>query len=162
MPRVCTICADERSEDINVALVQRISYRKIAQQYGVSYNALHRHAHDHIPALIARAFEAEERAEGGSLLSRVEDLQARTLAILSAAEETEDHRIALSAIREARGNLQLIGEVTKDLDRQPILNITLSAEWVEIRGLIIGALEAYPGAREAVLRALEDGSNGTG
>jgi hypothetical protein len=79
---------------------------------------------------------------------------------LEATEETHDHRVALAAIREARGNLELIGEVTKELDRTPTLNLHLNPEWMELRTVIVGALEPHPDARGAVLRALGGGSNG--
>jgi hypothetical protein len=94
------------------------------------------------------------------LLDWIEALQARTLAILEATERTSDHRTALAAIREARGNLELIGEVTKELDRAPTLNLHLNPEWLEVRALIITALEPYSDARESVLRAIEGVGNG--
>jgi hypothetical protein len=111
--------------------------------------------------MLAHAARAEEVAEADSLLERIEALQSRTLTILEATEETQDHRIALSAIREARNNLELIGEVTKELNRTPTLNLQLNAEWIEIRTEIMQALEPYSEARGAVLRALESASNGS-
>jgi hypothetical protein len=160
--RVCTICTDERVEEINVDLVRRKAYRRIADQYELSYPAVQRHAHDHLPALLVKAHEAEERAEADSLLGRIEDLHSRTLAILEASEGTEDHKLALAAIREARGNLQLIGEVSKQLDRTPVVNLNVSAEWLEIRALIVGALDAHPEARESLLSALNGEVSATG
>ena len=38
------------------------------------------------------------------------------LAILEAVEGTDEHGTALAAIREARRNLELIGEVSQELD----------------------------------------------
>jgi hypothetical protein len=81
---------------------------------------------------------------------------------LEATEETQDHRVALAAIREARSNLELIGEVTKELNRTPTLNLELHPEYVEARTLIIRALEPFPAARDAVVRALGAGGNGNG
>ena len=95
-----------------------------------------------------------EVAEADSLLDRIEALQRRTLAILEATEATHDHRTALAAIREARGNLELIGEVTKELNRTPTLNLSLSPEWLELRAVIVGALETHPEARAAVVHAI--------
>jgi hypothetical protein len=162
VPRVCTICTDERVEAINLDLVRREPFRHIASRFDVGYKALHRHAHDHLPALLVKAHEAEEKAEADALLSRVEVLHSRTLAVLEAAEGTEDHRLALAAIREARGNLQLIGEVSKQLDRQPVVNLNLSAEWLEIRAVIVGALDGFPEARESLLSALDGEVSATG
>jgi hypothetical protein len=36
----------------------------------------------------------------------------------------------------------------------------LNPEWLELRAVIVGALEPYSEARRAVLRALEGGGNG--
>ncbi len=87
-------------------------------------------------------------------------MQSRTLVILEATEETRDHRVALAAIREARGNLELIGEVTKELDRTPTFNLHLSPEWLELRAVIVTALDPHPEALRAVVGALEGGGNG--
>ena len=155
MGRTCTICTHDESHTINVALVRRGTYRDIAGQYNVSKSALKRHSQDHIPKLLVEASEALAVAEADDLLSRIESLQARTIAILEATEGTHDHRTALAAIREARANLELIGEVTKELDRAPSLNLHLNPEWLQIKAVLITALEPHPAAKADVVRALE-------
>jgi hypothetical protein len=138
------------------------SYRDIAQRYDVSKAAVARHVSSgHISQLIALAADAERSAQADTLLDRIEALQHRTLAILDAAEHTNDHRIALSAIAEARRNFELIGEITKELDRKPTLNLHLNPEWLELRALIVGALEPYSEAKVAVLRAIGSTGNGS-
>src|SRR3954463_3772770 len=107
MPRTCTVCSHDEAHLINVSLVSRESYRAIANRHGVSQSALKRHAAEHIPGLLVKASEAVERAQADELLCRVESLQERTLAILESAEDAGELRTALSAIREARGNLEL-------------------------------------------------------
>ncbi len=160
MPRTCTICAHDEAHAINVALVHRDPFRHIASHYGVSTGALQRHARDHLPELLVRAKDAAEVAEADSLLTRVEGLYRRTEAILEAAERGGEWGTALQAIRECRGNLELLGRVTKELQDAPTLNLYLSPEWLEMRTVIVGALESYPDARGSVLRALEGGGNG--
>jgi hypothetical protein len=131
--------------------------RRIASHYGVSERAVRYHLREHLPALLALARDAERAARADSLLDRIEALQSRTLTILEATEQTGEHRAALAAIREARGNLELIGEVARELNRAPTLNLSLHREYIEARTLIVGALEPYPEARDAVVRALESG-----
>jgi transposase-like protein len=162
MPRVCTVCSHEERYEIDELLASRQStYRGIARRYSVSEDAVSRHvANRHISELIALAADAERAARADSLLDRLEALQSRTLAILEATEETNEHRTALAAIREARGNLELIGEVTKELDRTPQLNLHLNPEWIELRTVIVQALEPYTEARESVLRAIRSADNG--
>ena len=160
MPRSCTICSHESRDAIEDAFIAGTPKRRIASHYGVSERAVRYHTREHLPALLALARDAERAARADSLLDRIEALQSRTLAILEATEETGEHRTALAAIREARGNLELIGEVTKELDRTPTLNLHLNPEWLELRAVIVGALDAHPDARGAVLRALEGAGNG--
>jgi len=119
-----------------------------------------RHEENHLPATLAKAKEAEEVAHADDLLADVRDLQARTLAILEAVEGTREHRIALSAIREARSNLELVAKLLGELDARPVVNLNVSAEWMELRAVIVGALEPHRDARESVLRAIEGGGNG--
>jgi hypothetical protein len=162
MTRVCTICSHESRDAIEDAFIAGTPKRRIASHYEVSERAVRYHLREHLPALLALARDAERAARADTLLDRIEALQSRTLAILEATEETNEHRTALTAIREARGNLELIGEVTKELNRAPTLNLSLHPEYVEARTLIVQALGPYPEAREAVVKALEGSGNGRG
>src|SRR5215218_3592270 len=164
MSRVCTVCSHEDRFEIDAVLVDRsASYRDIAKRFGLSKTAISRHVSGgHISELVALAADAERSAQADTLLDRIENLQARTLAILEASEETHEHGTALSAIREARRNLELIGEVTKELNRTPTLNLHLNAEWIELRTAIVVALDPHPEAKDAVVRAIESVGNGRG
>jgi hypothetical protein len=106
------------------------------------------------------AEKASEIAEAGNLLAEVRGLHSRSLAILEAAESTKQHRTALSAIREARSNLELLAKLLGELDERPVVNLNVSPEWLELRAVIVGALEPYTEARGAVLRAVEESANG--
>ena len=70
-----------------------------------------------------------------------------------------DLRTALAAISQARGNLELLGKLAGELDERPVMNLNVSAEWLELRALIVRALEPHPAAHRAVLRALEGVGN---
>ncbi len=160
MPRNCTICVHDEAHSVNVALVQRDPYRKIAEEFGFSEAALSRHARKHLPKLLLRAKDAVEVADADSLLSRIEDLYKRTEAILEAAERSSNWPTALAAIKECRGNLELLGRVTKELESAPTINLTLNPEWLELRAVVVAALAPYPDARGSVLRALGGGASG--
>jgi hypothetical protein len=90
----------------------------------------------------------------------VRHLQGHALDILERAEKAGDLRTALAAISQARGNLELLGKLAGELDERPVTNVLISPKWLELRAVIVGALEPHPGAREAVLRALEGVNNG--
>jgi hypothetical protein len=161
LSRSCTVCSHPDSVLINEELVlKRTANRRVAAQYGLTEQSIRRHR-EHIPEMLARSSLAEEVAEADSLLERLEDLHRRTEAILARVEETDNYGASLGAIREMRRNLELIGEVTKELDRTPTINLHLNPQWLELRAVIVTALEPYTDARESVLRAIEGASNGS-
>lgn len=145
-----------------MALVAGEPYRSVANRYeSLSQASVQRHSENHLPATLAQAKDAEMVAHADDLLEQVRDLQVRTFAILEAAEASEQHRTALSAIREARGNLELLAKLLGELDDRPTVNVLISPEWLELRTVIVGALEPYSDARGAVLRAIEAAGNGS-
>jgi hypothetical protein len=162
IPRVCTICRHEGRFDIDAILVDRSrSYRDIARQFRVSKDAVSRHVSEgHISELLILAADAQRAAQADTLLDRMEALQRRVEAFLSRVEETDNYSATLGAFRELRANLELIGEVTKELDRTPTLNLHVNPEWIELRTVIVRALEPHPEARESFLHAIEGVGNG--
>ena len=158
---MCTVCRHESRYDIDALLVDRsTSYRDISRRFSVSKDAVARHVSSgHLSELVALAADAERAAKADGLLDRIEALQRRTEAALAKAEASDNPFATFRGISEMRRNLELIGEVTKELDRTPTLNLHLSPEWLEIRTLIVNALEPHAEARDAVLRALEASGN---
>ncbi len=160
MPRSCNVCSHREREAIDEALVSGVAFPALVAQYRVSKDSLSRHKANHLPAKLVMAQAAEEVAQADDLLGQLNDLQARTLAILEAAESTDQHRTALSAIREARSNLELLAKLLGELDERPQVNVLVSPEWLELRAVIVTALEPHPQALRAVVGALESGGNG--
>ena len=156
MPRRCSICHHERLDEINQALVEGTVLFEIAALFRVSDDALSRHKANHLPATLTKAREAKDVARADDLLGQVQNLQARTLAILEAAETYGEHRMALAAIGEARRNLELLGKLAGELDERPVLNVLVSTEWVSIRTVVMEALSPYPEARTAVAKNLSE------
>ena len=159
VPRSCTICEHPDREAIDRALVGDSSNLSVSSLFGVSESAVRRHKANHLPAKLVMAQAAEEVAQADDLLQQVRDLQDRALAILGKAEAAGDLRTALGAIREARGNLELLAKLLGELDERPVVNLNVSPEWLELRAVIVVALEPHPAAHGAVLRALESVDN---
>ena len=155
MPRSCTVCVHPKREEINRALVGGASNRSVASLHDVSEASVRRHKGKHLPAKLVMAQAAEEVAEADTLLDQVKGLQARAYALLDKAEEAGELRTALSAIREARGNLELLAKLLGELDERPVVNLNVSPEWLELRAVIVTALEPHPEALGAVVGALE-------
>jgi hypothetical protein len=161
MPRRCTVCDHAEKHIIDKVLVSSGPYRSVAKRFGLSESAVYRHKSEHLPAYLLKAKEVEEVAKADDLLEQVRNLQAHALDILERAEKAGDLRTALAAISQARGNLELLGKLAGELDERPVVNLNVSPQWLELRAVIVGALEPHPAAHTAVLRALESvGSSG--
>jgi hypothetical protein len=160
MPRRCTVCDHPERHGIDEVLITGTSYRSVAKRFVLSESAVYRHKTEHLPARLLKAREAEEVAKADDLLEQVRYLQTRALDILERAEKAGDLRTALAAISQARGNLELLGKLAGELDERPVVNLNVSPEWLELRAVIVGALEPHPAAHRAVLRALESEGSG--
>jgi hypothetical protein len=155
VPQVCTICTHDQRLEIDQALVSGAPNRRIAARYHVTEQAIRRHKDTHIPSTLAEAQAAHDTAHADDLLSQVHDLQRRTLVLLAKAEKEDKLALALAAIRESRGNLELLAKLEGKLREQQTTNIIIAPQWLELRTVIIGALAPYPEARAAVAAALE-------
>lgn len=158
MPRVCTICTHDRRAEIDKALVDGEPLRNIAGRFGTSATTLHRHKAEHLPVALVKATAAAEVAQADDLLAQVRDLQRRSLDILAQAENAGDLRVALAAIGQARGNLELLARLLGELQDQrvQIAVLVASPEWARLRAVILAALDAHPAARLAVAEAIRD------
>jgi hypothetical protein len=122
--RTCSICNHPDRGEIDKALVTRsTSYRNVSERYGVSVGALSRHKANHLPRLVeaAKASEAAQAVtSGAALIDELDSLLNRALAILEAAEETGQLKVALQAIREARETIKICADlaVTAELEER--------------------------------------------
>lgn len=147
MPRVCTICTHAERPAIDMMLVNGTAFRNIAERFGTSATALTRHKSSHLPTTLAKAQEAEEVANADSLLDQIRSLQTATLRILKKAEEAGKFVPAIMAIKEARGNLELLAKMLGELDERPQVNIMASPQWVQIQAVIMDDLADDPARR---------------
>ncbi|MCG0276725.1 MAG: hypothetical protein L5655_11355, partial [Thermosediminibacteraceae bacterium] len=84
------------------------------------------------------------------------DLRDRALRILEKAEQAGKLKTALDGIKEARECLELLAKLQGELAQEGTINITISPEWLEIRTIILKALEPYPEARIRLAQALKE------
>jgi hypothetical protein len=133
MPQICSVCRSPRRVEIEQSLIGSVPLRTIVEQFGPSgpsKTALLRHR-SHIAGTVAQQTQARESKPTGTLLGdiragegRAERLYGQAEEILASALQDKDRRTALQAIRtaidvmgEARGYLELRGELTGELDR---------------------------------------------
>ncbi|MHC9540426.1 MAG: hypothetical protein AB9903_12990 [Vulcanimicrobiota bacterium] len=171
MARRCTVCNHPQYEDINKALINNAVIRGISREYDISEDALTRHKKSHIPELLAKSQEiqeqkaaliteavqekeAQETGQADSLLTQLKELMTRTERIFTKAEEAGDLRAALQAIREGRGNIELLGKLIGELQDGVTINLYNHPVWIDLRAVILTALAPYPEAKEALVNAL--------
>ena len=124
MPRRCTICRHPQHEEIAVSLL-RDGTRATARHFQISLPALDRHK-KHLPRTIIQARQDEAVFEATSLLTRVEHLMQELDNIVAAAKQQKDWTAAISALREARNCLELLGKLTGELHRGAQLQIGMA------------------------------------
>jgi len=155
MARVCTVCAHAERDAIDRALVAGESCASLAARYGtIGRMALARHKAAHLPALLAKAQEAEVAARGDSLLDQLEGLCAEAHRIKDKAERAADYRTALSGIRELVRIVELMAKVRGELAQEGTVNILVMPEWLVVRAAMLAALRPYREAGYAVAAAL--------
>lgn len=130
------------------------TYRTITDAFRLSETALKRHRAGYTPAALTEARQVEAVESSGDLLGDVRSLQAKALTLPAKAEAAGDVRTALQGIREARACIELLLEVEGELDRRSVVNDIMSPQWIEIRAVLVAALDRYPDAGQAVARAL--------
>jgi len=159
------------------------TYRTISNDFGYSEAALKRHKANHLILDLSEVNQAksEARAVGlakakaeelakpkanvaGSMaarldnaanhLDRLQEVRREAANLLDRAEKADDLKAAGVFLRELREQIRLWAELEGKLATQPQINIVNNPQWVELRTLVIKALEPYPQAREAVARAI--------
>ncbi len=157
MPRPCSVCTSPDALAIDRALIDGDTLRNTAKRYGVSEDSLRRHKRNgHIVEAAKRELNADdELPDGDTILNRVQNLERRAMSILNQAERAGSIGVALSAIREARSTIELLAKLVGDLDTGGVNVVIQSSGWIEIRAVVVAALERHPAARADVAAALE-------
>jgi hypothetical protein len=158
--RACSVCTHPDAVEINEALViAGASNRGVASRYGLSQAAVDRHK-KHIPQLLVKASQALEIVTADDLLDKVRDLTRRTEGLLDRAEDEGDLNTAFRGVAQLRSNLELLGRLLGELQEGTTINIIQNPQWLQLRAVIVGALEPHPEAKSAVVKALEGASDG--
>lgn len=133
MPRTCTICIHPSRAQIEAALLNGESLRKIGKTFSVSTTSLFRHK-THVSEILKKAQEIEKLSNAESLKQLMLQLIADARRVQQAAEAAQDYRTALAGIRELTRLVELAARLSGALNEKPetkILNIHLDAETAE-------------------------------
>jgi hypothetical protein len=158
--RACSVCSHPALDNIDAALIRRRPYREIAGRFGVSDSALSRHLNEHLAADVQKALSERATSKGVKVMDRLAGMIDRLDGFLDRAEEDKDGPEFRATAAELRKQLELIAKLQGELAQEGTTNISVKAEWLEVRALIVSALEPHPEAKRAVVAALEGAGNG--
>lgn len=165
--------------------ISRETFRAISRDFAYSEDALRRHRENHLAIQVADVHatmeqarekalaEAKERAleeikeeaadsmasrlqNAASFLDQLREVRNKAASFLDLAECAGDLRSAGMFLKELREQIRLWAELEGKLASQPQINVINNPEWVELRTLIIKAIEPYPEAKEAVIHAIRE------
>ena len=158
MGRKSKIESHPNSNKIICLLASGEEYSKIIEEYpDLRWQDLDYYKQNKLHEVISKSSDLKaevESIQGNSTLAEVRELKVRAMGILEQAQKAGDLKTALIGIREARGCLETCLKAEGQIRDGPQITIINNPEWVELRTLIIGALEPYPAARRAVIDAL--------
>ena len=89
-----------------------------------------------------------------TFLDQLQAVRDKAASLLEQAEASDDLRAVGTFLRELREQIRLWAELEGKISNQPQITIINNPEWVELRTVIITALDPYPQAREAVVNAI--------
>ena len=154
MARPCSICAHSERLEIDRLLLQGISYRDIAGQFGLSKTAISRHK-DHIGTDLRDVREVMVRAREEALsqikAEEVETLETVKAEIITEARESiasrlelcKDHFGQLRVLRERAALALETAEMAEDV-KVALLAIKELRELVRLWGELEGKLQSQP------------------
>lgn len=154
MTRTCTICSHPERAAIDQAISAGTSYRNIAQQFGVGYTAVARHASEHIAQAVASSQAAKREGAALDVIAQLKAINDAALAVLKDARKAGDGELTLKAIDRLQRQIELQAKLLGDLSDAPAVSIILTPEWVSVQTAILAALTPYAEARIAVAAAL--------
>jgi len=109
---------------------------------------------------LLKAQEAQELGDAERIAAELEEVKADVRRLKDKAEEAGDLRTALTGCDRALKALELQAKLAQLISDAPQINLIQAPEWIELRAVILGALEPHAEASYAVLRAIEGVSNG--
>ncbi len=166
MGRKSKIEAHPQSEEIIKRLASGEEYSEIVRDIpGLTWDDLDYYQKNKLPNIISKSKDLKALADeieqadvhkGDTYLQLVIGLQKKALDALEQQNAKEDPKSWAMVSREARGYVELMGKALDRIREAPPAQITIvnNPQWVELRTLIITALEPYPDARQAVVHAI--------
>ena len=160
----CTICNHPARPQIDLAIATGLSKRAVAERFGVSRDAVWRHAQAHLTAEMRAALatkllqrEGDTRRilfeEGAGVTEALKAIRGPLFGLFLAAVDTGDSKAAVALAGRLHENLALVAKLTGELVPHAgtsITTILLSPDFQRLRGELVGVLAHYPEAQAQV------------
>ncbi len=143
----CTVCRSKNREQIDIALIDGVPVRSLALRTRFSKGALQRHKVSHLPQALAQSKRAQELANSDNLVDRLNALYADAQNIKTTCIESSHLRTALMGVRELARLIEILARIQSTTSSKTEQNYIHSDEWINIRTIMMQALEPYPEAR---------------
>ena len=127
--------------------------QNVAKRFGIDAATVSRYR-QRLPAKLVQAKAAAEVSNADDLLVKIQNLETEAHRIKTKAEQAGDLRTALAGIRELTRIVELVARIRGEIDEHTTVNILVQPQWVNIRAVILQALEPFPESRVAVASAL--------
>src|SRR5215469_10334981 len=160
----CTICNYPARPQIDLAIATGLSKRAVAERFGVSRDAVWRHAQTHLTSEMRAALatkllqrEGDTRSmlleEGAGVTEALKAIRGPLFGLFLAAVDTGDNKAAAALSGRLHENLALVAKLTGELVPHvgtSITNVLLSPDFQRLRAELIGVLAHYPEAQAEV------------
>lgn len=130
-----------------------LSREDYAKLVGCTSKSISRHL-AHIPQIVANSANAEIVTNADNLLDQILYYESEARRFKELAEADGDVDLALKAVDRALKCVEIYAKVRGIINDAPQINVLVSPQWIELRTLIINALDDHPEAKEAVIRAI--------
>ena len=175
----CQVCRHRDRSRIEHLFARGASRHAVGLKFGVSPNSVVRHWKSHVPQHVKAAarthalkpgIELEKLVldESVGLLEHLQRIRATLYDRFDACAEAGDSAAVASLAAQLHQNLRIAAQKTGELQEHAktnITNIVLSADYLQLRAMLLSALRTYPEAAQAVttaFRQIEDRSGLTG
>ncbi len=112
MAMACRICNHPKRLQIDRQLVEGKSFQMISNAYAVDWQAVRRHKENHLSRQLVQAFSRKELGESLDLMNRIDQMLCRAEEIFQRNYDQKRDGLALKALSEQRGILELLCKIS--------------------------------------------------
>jgi hypothetical protein len=154
----CKVCKHPKRSEIERQIAARaMNTVEAAKIIGCNNSTVSRHMRQCVAPNVRDQLQAKAKEfQSVNVLHQLEKSHEVTLQILDAALSKGRDRVALKALEVEIKQFELTAKLTGQLNEAPQVNFLLSPEYMQLKQVIITALEPYPEARQQAARALRE------